>query len=91
MRQVQEVSQYMNRTPECVEREYGLCDVVYEECTCCAAVVAPGDGSEALLACGIPELELDALVSDLDEAARELDADGVRGLVLDCGRIKAAW
>ncbi len=81
----------MNRTPECIVCKYELCDVVDEERTCCAAVVAPGDGSEALLACGIPELELDALVSDLDEAARELDADGVRGLVLDCGRIKAAW
>lgn len=41
-----------------------------------AAVVGGGDGPEALLAGGVPDLELDALAIELDGADLEVDADG---------------
>lgn len=51
-------------------------DVVDEEDAHGAAVVGGGDGAEALLAGGIPYLELDALAVQLDGADLEVDADG---------------
>jgi hypothetical protein len=40
------------------------------------AVVGSGDGAEALLAGGIPDLQLDALAIQLDGSDLEVDADG---------------
>jgi hypothetical protein len=51
-------------------------DVVDEQNAHGAAVVSGGDGAEALLAGGVPDLQLYALAVELDGADLEVDADG---------------
>lgn len=51
-------------------------DVVDEDDSLGPAEVAGGDGAEALLAGGIPDLKFDALVIDLDVFDFEVNADG---------------
>ena len=50
--------------------------VVDKQNTHGSTVVGGGDGAEALLACGIPDLQLDALAVELDGADLEVNADG---------------
>ena len=50
-------------------------DIVYEQCPRCPSVVAASDGPEGLLARRVPDLQLDALVRDVDHAGAKLDAD----------------
>lgn len=58
-------------------------DVVDQQGTGGAAVVAARHAAEAFLAGCIPELELDSFPArsrtDFDDLGRELDADGLRG------------
>jgi hypothetical protein len=51
-------------------------DVVYQQDAHGAAVVGSGDGAEALLAGGVPYLQLDALAIELNGPDLEVDADG---------------
>jgi hypothetical protein len=51
-------------------------NVVYQQDTHGTSVVRGGDGPEALLAGGIPYLQLHALAVELDGADFEVDADG---------------
>lgn len=51
-------------------------DVVYEKNAHSTTVVGGGDGSEALLAGGIPDLQLDALPIELNGPDLEVDSDG---------------
>mmetsp|Transcript_8630 Transcript_8630/g.24220 ORF Transcript_8630/g.24220 Transcript_8630/m.24220 type:complete len:319 (-) Transcript_8630:1038-1994(-) len=51
-------------------------DVVDDDDAVGAAVVRGGDGAEALLAGGVPNLELDGLAVELDGADLKVDADG---------------
>lgn len=51
-------------------------DVVDDDDAVGPAVVRGGDGAEALLAGGVPNLELDGLAIELDGADLEVDADG---------------
>ena len=51
-------------------------DVVHDDDAVGAAVVRGGDGAEALLAGGVPNLELDGLAVELDGADLKVDADG---------------
>lgn len=50
-------------------------DVVYEEDAHGTAVVGGGDGTEALLAGGVPDLQLNALSIELNGPDLEVDAD----------------
>ena len=51
-------------------------DVIDENDPLCPAEVGGGDGAEALLAGGIPDLEFDALVVDFNVFDFEVDSDG---------------
>ena len=51
-------------------------DVVDQQGASCASVVAPRDGLEGLLTSGVPDLQLDVLLVDLDCARTELDSNG---------------
>ena len=51
-------------------------DIVHEQRARGASVVASRDGSERLLACGVPDLQFDLLGVDGDHSCAELDADG---------------
>ena len=51
-------------------------NVVHQERTGCATVVAPRNGLERFLAGRVPNLQLDVLCVDLDGASSELNADG---------------
>jgi hypothetical protein len=51
-------------------------DVVDDDDAVGAAVVRGGDGAEALLSGGVPNLELDCLAVELDGTNLEVDADG---------------
>ena len=53
-----------------------VCDVVDDNDAVGAAVVGRGDGAEALLACRVPDLELDRLALEFDGADLEVYADG---------------
>ena len=50
--------------------------IVDQQNTHGASVVSGGDGAEALLTSGIPDLQLDTLVVELDGTNLEVDADG---------------
>jgi hypothetical protein len=50
--------------------------IVDQQNTHGTTVVSGSDGAEALLASGIPDLQLDALVVELDGADLEVNADG---------------
>ena len=52
-----------------------ICDIVYDDNTVSAPVIATRDGAEALLASGVPNLKLDRLAVHLDRANLEVDAD----------------
>ena len=58
-------------------------NIVHQQRARGAAVVAAGDRAEALLASGVPNLQLDDLPADLDESRAELDADRVRRAPLE--------
>ena len=58
-------------------------DVVDEEGAEGAAVVGGGDGAEALLAGGVPDLGLDVLAVDVHALRLELDADGGLGVEIE--------
>lgn len=51
-------------------------DIVHEESTGGPAVVGSSDGAEGFLAGGIPNLEFDLFVINVDHASAEFDADG---------------
>lgn len=51
---------------------------------CCSLVIGFCDGTESLLACCIPELEFDSLVSDGDSLSLEVDPYGGDIVVLEC-------
>ena len=51
-------------------------DVVGDNDAVSALVVAAGDRLEALLSCGVPDLQLNRLAVHLDRADLEVDADG---------------
>lgn len=51
-------------------------DVVHQQGPRSAAVVGARDGLERLLACCVPDLELDVFLCDLDGPGAKLDADG---------------
>ena len=53
-----------------------ICNVVDQQNAHSASVVGRGDGPEALLAGGVPDLQLDALAVELDGPDLEVDADG---------------
>lgn len=47
-------------------------------------VVRPGDGPEPLLARRVPDLQLDLLAGDFDDASAELHSDRVGAIGHDC-------
>ena len=51
-------------------------NVVDKECSGCSTIVGTSDALERLLACGVPYLQLDVLVVDLNCAGAELNTDG---------------
>ncbi len=51
-------------------------DVIGHDDAVCALVIAAGDRLEALLAGGVPNLQLDGLAVNLDGADLEVDSDG---------------
>ena len=51
-------------------------DVIHKQGPCCTSVVAPSDGLERLLACSVPNLQLDVLVVNLDGPGTKLYANG---------------
>ena len=53
-----------------------LGDVVDQESANSTAVVGARDGSEVLLSCGVPDLQLDVLVVYLDGLGPEFHPDG---------------
>lgn len=53
-----------------------ICHIIHQQNTHGASVVSGRDGAEALLAGGVPYLQLDALAVELDRADLEVDADG---------------
>jgi hypothetical protein len=53
-----------------------ICEIEDKEDALAASVICAGDGSEAFLAGGIPNLELDVLGVDLDGFEAKVDADG---------------
>jgi len=52
-----------------------ICDVINHDDTVCPPVVAAGDGAEALLPSGVPNLQLDDLAIDLDGTDFKIDTD----------------
>ena len=60
-------------------RDFGeriaVSNVISDDDTVCSTVVAGRDGLEAILASGIPNLELDSLAVNLDSTDLEIDAD----------------
>lgn len=50
-------------------------DVVHQESTGSSSVVTAGDALETFLAGGVPNLQLDVLLVDLDSASPKLDAN----------------
>ena len=50
-------------------------DVVDQKSTRSASEVRPDDAFERLLTCGVPDLQLDVLASDLDRAGSELHSN----------------
>lgn len=51
-------------------------DIVNQQDAHGTAIVGGGDGAEAFLACGIPDLQLHALAVELDGPDLEIDTDG---------------
>ena len=51
-------------------------DIIHQQDAHGAAIVGGGDGAEALLARGVPYLQLDSLAVELDGADLEVDAEG---------------
>ena len=58
------------------QKRLPVCHVVHEQNALGAAEVRRGDGAEALLAGGVPDLQLDALVVQLN--VLDLDVNGVK-------------
>ncbi len=63
---------------------HALRDIIHENHCRCPAIVAPRDAAKPLLPRRVPYLQLERLVRYPERARVELDADGVRGLLLDC-------
>ena len=54
---------------------YLVCNIVDDDNTVCSSVVTGSDGSEAFLACCIPNLELDCLAFEVERADLEIHSD----------------
>lgn len=65
----------------------GISGVVHDDDAVRAAVVAAGDGAEALLPCRVPDLQLDGLALELDRA------DFLRAPGSECvvRRVRGGW
>ena len=50
-------------------------DIIDEECSGGASVIAAGDALEGLLAGGVPDLQLDILIINFYSATAELDSN----------------
>lgn len=51
-------------------------NIIHEQNPHSPPIICRGDGPEALLSCGVPYLQLDALAVELDGPDLEVDADG---------------
>jgi hypothetical protein len=69
------ISFYLLDPPSDVLEALFVVDAVCKNDACCAFVVSLGDVAEALLACRIPDLELDLGLVDMYGLEFEIDAD----------------
>lgn len=65
-------------------------DVINHQRARGSPVVAPCDGSEPLLSCRVPDLQLDLLTADFDYPRPELHSDCVRAVSHNCDTTRNA-
>ena len=63
------------RSAQLASMPYLVCNIVDDDNTVCSSVVTGSNGSEAFLACCIPNLELDCLALKVERADLEIHSD----------------